>query len=451
MRDLNWARPTLTAPLAAIVVILLIGCGSAPPQPTPVSQLPTEPPLPVQPTTIPTATVLSAPAVLPLTVWTTEIFSPTQILTSGQILAQQVLEFERGQSAAANQPDVQLQFVLKKAYGKGGILDFLLTTGAVVPTLLPDLVTIDVDELPAAVQVGLVQPLDELLPADLVADLVPSARAAATFDGRLYGLQFQADLDHLVHSTEVLVPPRSWPEVLRNPGHYSFPAGGQSELVNDAFLIQYLAVRPWPSEENPDVPFLDRDSLTAVLQFYQDGASRGIFPPEVMEYHTTDDSWRGFLAGQAAMTQVSAHRYLAERGGVPGSNVAAIPAIDGPARALTRGWALAMVTADPVRQSLAAQFMTQFMAPETNSIWNRAANYLPTRRAALALWDPAGSIRGGEGYAPFVRQQLQAAQPRPVIPNYTRMAAALQQAVEDVLTGAATPEEAAARAIESVQ
>jgi maltose-binding protein MalE len=38
-----------------------------------------------------------------------------------------------------------------------------------------------------------------------------------------------------------------------------------------------------------------------------------------------------------------------------------------------------------------------------------------------------------------------------VIPNYATIADALQQAVEDVLGGAATPEEAAARAIEATQ
>jgi maltose-binding protein MalE len=46
---------------------------------------------------------------------------------------------------------------------------------------------------------------------------------------------------------------------------------------------------------------------------------------------------------------------------------------------------------------------------------------------------------------------LESAQPRPRLPNYAQVAAALQQAVEDVLTGTATPEEAAAGAIENTQ
>jgi ABC-type glycerol-3-phosphate transport system substrate-binding protein len=336
--------------------------------------------------------------------------------------------------------------VLKKPYGEGGILDFLATTGAVVPELLPDIVIIDVDELATAVQAGLVQPLDDLLPADLSADLYPFAKGASTFDGRLYGLQFQADLDHLAYNTgKIAVPPSSWPGVLSNPGPYIFPAGGQAGLANDAFLVQYLTVRPWPSGSDSTEPFLEAESLTAVLQFYQDGSSRGIFPAEILNCHTTDDCWPGYLAGEAAMTQVSAHRYLSDQNRSQGSVAAPVPAINGPAAAISRGWSLALITPEPRRQSPAIEFMIQLMAPETNGTWNRAAGYLPTRQAALIHWDK------GDRYTPFIHQQLQGARPWPAIPNYTRTGAALQKAVEDVLTGVAAPDEAAANAIESAQ
>jgi ABC-type glycerol-3-phosphate transport system substrate-binding protein len=378
--------------------------------------------------------------VITLTLWTTEAFSPTQVITSGRILAQIVTGFQE------SQPDVRLDFVLKKPYGKGGILDFLSTTHAAVPELLPDMVILDADELSAAVQAGLVQPLDNLLPADLLADLYPSARDASTFDGRLYGLQYQTDLDHLVYNSgRMALPPSSWPGVLSNPGPYIFPAGGRAGLVNDAFLIQYLAVKPWPFRGDPDSPFLEADALAAVLQYYQDGVSRGIVPLDVLDYHTTADSWREYLAGSAAMTQVSAHEYLGERDRSPSSAAAPIPAINGPAAGINRGWVLALVTAEAVRQSSAAAFMEQLMAPETNAAWNRATGYLPARQAALVYWD------AGDSYTPFIHQQLQMAQPRPAIPNYARIGAALQQAVEDVLTGVATPEEAAAKAMESAQ
>jgi ABC-type glycerol-3-phosphate transport system substrate-binding protein len=279
-----------------------------------------------------------------------------------------------------------------------------------------------------------------------VADLYPFAKDARTFDGRLFGLQFLADLDHLAYNTgRMTVPPSSWPGVLSNPGPYLFPAGGQAGLVNDAFLVQYLAVRPWSPENGADEPFLEETSLVAVLQFYQDGVSRGIFPAEILDYHTADDCWRVYLEGQTAMTQVSAHRYLVERHRAQSSAMAPIPAFDGPAAPISRGWALALTTSDPARQSAAMDFVSQLMIPETNAAWNLASGLLPTRQTALTHWDQEDS------YTPFAHQQLQAAQPRPAFPNYTRTAAALQQAIVDVLTGNATPEEAAAKAIEDAE
>lgn len=430
--------------LLGIAAALLSGCDLPLPQPTPEPGEPTETPgPPSEPTASPTDAAdatPAAPSAITLTIWTTEAFSPTQAITSGQILSREVELFEAGHR------DTRVEFILKKPYGKGGILDFLLTTEAVVPDLLPDLVLVDVDELDTAVQAGVVQPLDDLLSPDLVTDLFPFAREAGTFDGQIFGLQVQADLDHLAYNAgKLTVPPRSWPGVLSNPEPYIFAAGGQAGLVNDDFLIQYLAVYPWSADNSPDDPFLDAESLAAVLQYYQDGVSRGVFPTDILNYQTNDESWSDYLVGEATLTHVSAHNYMAERDLLPSAAMAPIPAINGAGAPISRGWALALVATDPARQSLAVEFMAQLMSPQTNADWNRAAGYLPTGQAALALWGEEDS------YTRFADQQLQTAQPRPRLANYTQIAAALQEAVEAVITGAATPEEAAAQAIEKAR
>lgn len=438
----SWLAIVLLLLLGAAAA-LLTGCDLASVQPTPLPETPAGSPGPLPDTTpIPTEQVEGtppAPSVITMTIWTTEAFRPTQTITSGQILLDQVAAFEAGH------PNVQIEFVVKKPYGKGGMLDFLLTTQAVVPTLLPDLAFLDVDELGSAVQAGVAQPLDDLIPPELIADLYPFAREAGTFDGQLYALQFQANLDHLAYNTgRMTIPPRSWPGVLSSAGPYIFPAGGQAGLVNDDFLIQYLAVRSWPVPDDGE-PFLQQDSLTAVLQYYQDGVTRGIFPPDVVDYHTTDDCWRDYLAGEAILTHVSAHRYLTDGDQRPGTAMAPIPAINGPGAAIGRGWSLVLVATEATRQSLAIEFMTQLMSPESVGAWNLAADYLPTRQAAFETWDAEDS------YTRFADQLLQTARLRPRIANYTQVAAALQTAIEDVITGAATPEEAAAQAIEDTQ
>ncbi len=439
----SWLAAAITL-LLGLSAVLLTACDLSAVQPTatPVPATPT-PEAPSEPTPSPTEVIEgtpTAPSSLTLTLWMTEAFSPTEAITSGQILRQELASFEE------SHPDVSIQVIIKKPYGKGGILDFLLATEAVVPTLLPDVALVDTDELGTAAQAGVIQPLDGLISPDLVADLYPFARQACTLDGQLYGLQFQADLDHLVYNTGKLsVPPRSWPGVLSNPGPYIFPAGGQAGLVNDDFLIQYLAVRPWPSADNTEGSFLEAEALTAVLQYYQDGLSRGVFPAEILDYQTTDDCWRVFQAGETALTHVAAHRYLAERDLLTNSAIAPIPAINGAGAAISRGWALTLVATDPARQALAVELMAQLMSPQTNAAWNHAANYLPTRQTALVNWEEEDS------YARFAAQQLQSAQAYPRLTNSAQVSAAMQEAVEEVLTGAATPEEAAAAAIEKVQ
>jgi multiple sugar transport system substrate-binding protein len=385
-----------------------------------------------------------SPAVITLTMWTTELFSPTQAITSGQILAAEVAAFE------VDHPDVRLEFLLKAPYGRGGILDYLLVAPLVVPELLPDLAVIDVDELPTAVQAGVLQPLDNQVPPELVADLYPFARQGTLFDGQLWGLQYQAGLNHLIYNTgRLTVPPRSWPGVLSSPGIYAFPAGGQGGLVNDGFLVQYLAVRPWPLDSDPEAPFLDVDSLTAVLQFYQDGVSRGVFDPEILDYHTVDDCWSAYVAGQADLAHVSARRYQLEGEALPNAAVAPIPAINGAGPPISQGWALVLVTSEPERQALAVELMTRWMAGKVNANWNHAAGYLPTRQSATLVLSGAAEAGEEASYLRFVDQQLQAAQPRPRLPNYAQVAAALQEAIEDVVSGAAMPEEAAARIVEN--
>jgi multiple sugar transport system substrate-binding protein len=439
---MSWLFGTLLLLLGAGAV-LLCGCDPDSTEPTPLPEATAETPgPPPEMTPLPTGEIdvtLPAPPVSKLTIWTTEAFSPTQTITSGRILAEQVAIFE------AAHPEVQIEFVAKKPYGKGGVLDYLLTTQSVVPALLPDLVFLDIDELGTAAQAGVVQPLNDLVPPELIADLYLFAREAGTVDGLLYGLQFQANLDHLAYNTgRLAIPPRSWPGVLSSTGPYIFPAGGQSGLVNDGFLVQYLAVRPWPAQ-NPEEPFLQEDNLTAVLQYYNDGVTRGVFPADVLSYHTTDDCWRDYLANEAVLTNVSAHRYLTDGDQRPSTAMAPIPAINGPGAAISRGWAQALVSTDAARQSLALEFMTQLMSPEALGDWNLAGGYLPTRKAALDRWDEEDS------YTRFASQLLETAQPRPRISNYTQVAAALQKAIEEVITGAATPEEAAAQAIEETQ
>lgn len=396
--------------------------------PTPAPQIervaPTPSPERLTPTTI-TLTPETISSAITLTLWTSEAFSPADE-ASGHILQEQYEAF-----MAAN-PHIVIEYELKKPHGKGGILDFLLTTSTVVPEVLPDLVIIDTLELGEAAQAGILQPMDELISPELRDDLFPFARKACLLHGKLMGIQFEADIQHLVcNTTMVEKPPRTWTELLAGDHSYIFPAG-EGDATNDSFLIQYLALGGRLVDEAGN-PALDEERLTEVLEFYREGSDKDIIPSSVLNLKSLEECWSLYLSAEVAMSNVSSQQYIADRGSIENTIFAPIPTRDGNALTIGHGWALAIITRDPKRQGATAKFIEWLLDPENTNAWNQKANHLPTRRSAF---DP----QIADDYIAFLREQLEGGRFRPSTFAYSK---ALRRAIQDVLTGNATPKEAA--------
>jgi maltose-binding protein MalE len=84
------------------------------------------------------------------------------------------------------------------------------------------------------------------------------------------------------------------------------------------------------------------------------------------------------------------------------------------------------------------------MATDNNVAWSQVTSYLPTRHAAFVL------IGDDDPYWPFLQHQLEVAVPSPAFPEYDQIGRVLQQAVIEVLSEEATPEEAAASAVDAI-
>jgi ABC-type glycerol-3-phosphate transport system substrate-binding protein len=84
-------------------------------------------------------------------------------------------------------------------------------------------------------------------------------------------------------------------------------------------------------------------------------------------------------------------------------------------------------------------------APDNTAEWTQAAGYLPGTRSALRMWD----ISQAEQVA--LRDLLDAAVPAPPQEVMSTVGPAMQVAVESVLTGEASPQEAARTAAQSLE
>lgn len=424
---LSWGRLLAAVALAGG----LAGCAAlSTPDPGGASTArPTALPAPL--TAVPTVAASPTDDTLTLTWWTPEFFSPSAPQPAGPLLAQQVAEFEQ---AAGGK--VRVSPVLKARYGTGGLLDFLTTAHGVAPGILPDLVALDVAELESAVETGLLQSLDDLIGEAALAQLYPFARSAGHFDGRLLAVQFIADLEHVAYTPgSVKASPVTWEALLRARTPYLFPLGSpqpgsttrSQQDLQPVIISQYLSAGAVWQPETRQLT-LEAEPLQRLLAFYQAAAQSGVLPANATELTDTDAGWSIYTQGKAPMVYVSARRYLAEREMLKNTVFAPAPGYAGQAPPIAGGWALAIVTSDPVRQRAAADFIAWLLRPENAGGWDRAAQWLPTSPQALAVW-------GADPYYAFLDGQLARAVNPPVGAEFPQVAARIQKAVLGLLKG----------------
>jgi ABC-type glycerol-3-phosphate transport system substrate-binding protein len=373
-----------------------------------------------------------------LTLWTVEPVSPQAEGAAGRAFANGLHLFEE------TYRDVSVTVVLKNVSGKGNVLDYLRTASQVAPSILPDVVVLDTVDLASAARAGIVVPLDDLASPLLTKDLLPAALRAGTVDDQLVGVPFEMDVEHLIYNTnKVTSAPISWTDVVSSNVTYVFPAKGRNGLVNDAFLIQYLASGGRLHDDEGRL-LLDEQPLRAALDYYRQGEQMGVMPASVLDVSTPDDVWPAYLSAKVGMAHVNSHRFLTDRGVLHSTQFADIPTRDGIPLAIGRGRVLAIVARDPARQAMAMRLIEWLMSPDSNATWNQATAHLPTRYAAFNL------LANDDPYWLFLRHQLEIAVPPPAFPGYDQVGRVLQQAVVEVMTGEATPEVAAAAAVAAI-
>jgi ABC-type glycerol-3-phosphate transport system substrate-binding protein len=364
----------------------------------------------------PTATPLAPTSAITLTLWTAEEFAP------GATPAGQVLRAQFDAFTAAN-PNIRIEVVLKKPYGKGGLLDFLLTTAAIAPTRVPDLIALDLAEAQHAASI--LQPLDAWLAAESQNDLFPFAQNAARPQNQWLVVPFAADVQHLVYDRNLVpTPPRTWDDALKQKQTLLMPLGG-----DDAFVLQYGALT------GLDAGF-EFGATAQVLNFFKRAHDLGIVPDAAIGIKNASETWSPFAANQVAMTQVFASRYLAERDKLPNAQYASIPTRDGRTATLATGWGWAITARDPMRQAAAARLIQWLTQSDRLVTYLRAARRLPAQRAALGL------VVESYGYAIFLREQLD----RAIFPSaatYAKSAEVWRVAIPAVWSGQMTPEDAA--------
>ena len=427
------ATRSIWGAIALIWIGVLAACQSAPSVPASNTPTPTEEPVATATLETPTP----APnAPITLTLWLPTQFLPQQGNAAYEVFQRQIAAFEQSEDG------VPASAIVKQDHGPGGLFDLLRAASPVAPSILPDIIALDTTDLETAARAGLLQPIDALLPADMLNDLFPFARQSVTFNGETFGFLYSADLEHLI-TVNSDTPPSNWLDLLNANQRYVFAPHDGSKDVSDAVLVHYLSSAGTLVDDLGN-PLIKPAVLQTLLEKYQTAQQQGGLPANFSELSSPDDAWNTWRATRNGLGEIQATRFLSVAAQLPEARAAPLPGLLRPAEPIGRGWAFAIVTRDPRRQAAASHLLQHLLSPQDNGEWTQAAQVLPGRQGALTAWDQSLP------YTSFIREQLMQAHAAPPSAVLNVISPALRKAVDDVLSGRATPADAAQTAATTV-
>lgn len=360
-----------------------------------------------------------------LVLWTPEFFQPRD--ETSMVVLENVYETFR-----RNHPGVHLDLQTKIETGESSLFAYLRYAQGLAPTILPDVVLLNTQQLWQAAELGLIQPI----PWDQVTrntDFFQFARAAVTFQGQILGVPYAADSMHLVyHAEQMAQAPTTWEEVMAAGSTYVM-AAGKRDYVNESLLLQYVGAGGQLFE---DGTVSNPEALTALFTFMAQAKNAGVLSERSMELKSVEESWAIFLANEASFADTSARLVLTQREVLDNLGFAQIPTRNGAAVTLAHTWAFAILTPDPEQQQLALELIEQLLDPTVHSAWSKATLQLPTQMSAYAAWLDSSP------YAEFLQRQLDVAIAIPNGRPFADFARRLQQAQESVLLNQLTVEDA---------
>lgn len=421
--------------LGIILTIACSGCAWLPtsePSQTPMAtDFPTSTP---EPTLTPTATPL--PSVATLTLWLPDFLSPYEDATGAVVFHEQLAAF------SLIQPDIQVQIIVKKATGTGGLYNMLSTAYVAAPAVLPDVIVLNEYDLRTAAHDGYLQPLDATLVQ--TADFFPFVRITDPAITTTYGIPFVVKAEQTAYRQNIAAtPPLSWTSVLT--GNYSllFPAAPDDGLASDSVLAAYIGAGGVTSDENGK-PKLDRAALEQLYRFITEMVANNLIDVEqVSGLADATACWELYQEGTGRLSVVPAGLFWIAP--VEGSSPGWIPTPTGNPVTIGHVWSMAVVSQEPYRQNAALKLLEWLTTPEQVADLTRATRTLPARFHAIELWDMLPDETA------FLKQLLDGAVPSMPPSVDTPVRRALQAGLTAILNGEVeTPEDAASYALNSL-
>ncbi len=361
-------------------------------------------------------------------------------------------------------PDIQIKFEVLA--GGTEALQHILTAASAGN--LPDLGVVDGFWVPRLVEGGMLQPLDDLWPETDRADFYPAVIDSVKVDDKIYGLWFYNAWRGLYYDADFMAelgvsqPPGSWDqllafgEVARKAGTSAvmFP-GSASELTTLHMLSMFWGLGGDLVDDSGKPIFFEGENRTAlekVYGLYRELAERGFMPDSIATMD--ENAIRPFFytreTALVAQSSSSINQIFTDQPAMKG-RLGAInyPLPDGKtAVPVLVGWTYGIFAEDKERRDAAWKFVAFVTRPDNLGMLNEVQGQLPVRKS---IWDSRAYFSND----PLMKQfkgifDSGGMKPRPAVPIYPALSAALARQMSEVVTGKMTPAQAVDAARDAV-
>lgn len=363
---------------------------------------------------------------------------------------------------AKEHPDVKIN-VLEMSANSTEAMAKLLTQAAAGTA--PDAAGVDSSVL--ASFYDYLQPIDDGLESVGVSvdDFFPFAQAGMVHDGKVVAYWYTTDVRVLFYRNDLVqTPPKDWDELLETAKSLSsdtmmgliYPAGRNEATICD--FLPYFWAQGGELVDEEGTPIFgegdNRQYMINALDFIGRTVSEGASPARVTQYNKEAEMVADIAAGNVAMFVGGnyAAQPIREAMGKEEFDslweATAIPQKDPNTHSSTSGgWTTGVFTQDEEKRALLADFLAHiYVEDQALSDLCEAVGNLPARQS---LFDSAEFLKTDKFTGPF-KEMLLESDTRPAVDSYSVISQELQIAINNVITGSMTAEEATDNAFSTV-
>jgi ABC-type glycerol-3-phosphate transport system substrate-binding protein len=338
---------------------------STPLQPTKANLIPSEEPIDNSPET--------------LILWVPDDFA----INSGEQV--QKLLIDRLDAFEINNPGISIDLRFKNVKQKESMMDLLNTANRVAPSVLPDLILLNRNDMETAAIKGLLVPFDHFPTNAENYGLYPGIEDPGKLQGSTFGIPAAGDGLFLIDKKIGGEQLPAWSDILSSSIKIGLNLNDPNGTV---FIALYLSGGGELTDDNGK-PHLDPVIFTKLLAFIRQTRIQSAFPDWALLASDWTEVSKRFENGESDM---EINWYSSTRkNGLNQYRYHGLPGLSDSSATILSGWYWSIANSAPDRPSIRMELLSFLSQPVFASPWSNIAGYLPVSNQEWPIFGPSST------------------------------------------------------------